>query len=171
MVTRGRNVNGRPASIPGALSMFGEVEPRTTDNIYTPPAIFEAMALRFDLDVAAPPGGVPWVPADRYYTEADDGLSQPWYGRVWMNPPYSKPQHWVRKWLAHGNGVAILPITKTSWLGELWEQVDGVVMLPGSFRFVRESASYGIFLPSALWALGADNVDAIRKVGPTRCLP
>ena len=171
MALRGRNVNGRPPSMPGALSMFGEVEPRASDNIYTPPFIFEAMGLRFDLDVAAPPGGVPWVPADRYYTEADDGLSQPWHGRVWMNPPYSTPKHWVRKWLAHGNGVAILPLSKSSWLAQLWEQTDAVVILPEQFRFVREGVPHGIFMASALWAIGTENVEAISRVGVIRCRP
>jgi hypothetical protein len=60
----------------------------TSDDYYTPPWIFERMALEFDIDVCAPPDGIAWIPAARYFTQADDGLVQPWEGRVWMNPPY-----------------------------------------------------------------------------------
>jgi hypothetical protein len=56
---------------------------------YTPRWVFDAMRLSFDLDVAAPVGGPRHVPAMRYYTPDDDGLSQPWDGLVWCNPPYS----------------------------------------------------------------------------------
>ena len=31
------------------------------------------------------------VKAERYYDKGDDGLKQPWYGNVWLNPPFSQP--------------------------------------------------------------------------------
>lgn len=63
----------------------------TTDDWYTPAWIFEAMDETFDLDVASPPGGIPWLPCRRYYSLEDDGLAQPWEGFVWCNPPFSAP--------------------------------------------------------------------------------
>ena len=73
----------------------------TSDDCYTPRWVFDAMGLHFDLDVAAPPGG-PWhVPCDRYYTAEDDGLTQPWEGLVWCNPPYSSFGTWADRFAAH----------------------------------------------------------------------
>ena len=64
--------------------------PKTSDDYYSPKWIFEALQLEFDTDPAQPIGGVSWIPVKKYYTIIDDGLSQPWDGRVWMNPPYSQ---------------------------------------------------------------------------------
>lgn len=73
----------------------------TSDDCYTPRWVFDAMGLEFDLDVAAPPGG-PWhVPAKRYYTAEDDGLTQPWDGLVWCNPPYSSFATWAGRFASH----------------------------------------------------------------------
>lgn len=79
-----------------------------TDDWYTPAWIFEGMSVTFDLDVCTPPGGVPWIPAIRYFTEDDDGLTQDWEGLVWCNPPYSAPTAWCHKWAQHGNGIIVL---------------------------------------------------------------
>lgn len=87
----------------------------TTDDHYTPAWIFEAMGLEFDLDVAAPPGGVPWIPAKRYYTISDDGLAQPWDGLVWCNPPFSAAAAWARRWVLHRDGVLLACASKATW--------------------------------------------------------
>jgi hypothetical protein len=78
-----------------------------------------------DLDPCAEPDKR--VPAALHYTEADDGLSQGWRGRVYMNPPYGKTiGTWVDKLAEEfemGNvtqAVALLPArTDTSWFVHL----------------------------------------------------
>ena len=49
----------------------------TSDDHYTPKFVFDRLNLNFDLDVAAPPNGPPFVPCKNYLTQLDDGLSAP----------------------------------------------------------------------------------------------
>ena len=48
----------------------------------------------WDLDVAACDEA---HLAERHFTKADDGLMQPWAGRVWCNPPFSDIEPWLEK--------------------------------------------------------------------------
>lgn len=66
------------------------------DDRGTHPTMFDPLQARFGftLDVAAAPHN---AKCERYYTRADDGLQQPWDGRVWCNPPYSDLKAWVCK--------------------------------------------------------------------------
>lgn len=51
-----------------------------------------------------------WQTAKIMYNKSDDGLTKEWAGRVWLNPPYSRPLigQFVRKLAEHGNGIALL---------------------------------------------------------------
>jgi hypothetical protein len=69
------------------------------DELYTPKWIFQAINLDFDLDVCAPEQGPLNTPAEKWFSIKDDGLTQQWFHRVFMNPPFSKPSVWVDKWL------------------------------------------------------------------------
>lgn len=106
----------------------------TSDDCYTPRWVFDAMGLRFDLDVAAPPGG-PWhVPAARYYTAEDDGLTSPWDGLVWCNPPYSNFIPWAEKWANHDRGCLMgghQPQTK--WTPIVMHAADAVALITVNF--------------------------------------
>src|SRR4051794_34900635 len=81
--------DGNPSITKDGLINVAEHEPciGQSDHWYTPRTIFDALGLTFDLDPCSPGPGH-WVPARRIYTQADDGLHQPWDGLVFMNPPF-----------------------------------------------------------------------------------
>lgn len=145
-------------------------EQLTSDDYYTPPWVFERMGVEFDLDVCAPPGGIAWIPAKRFYTQEDDGLASPWEGRVWMNPPYSGPTPWVRKFIAHGHGVCLVPHAKSAWHIELLGAAHGIAAPSRYFNFVgaTENNNGSIFMPIFFAAFGEECVDAIGRLGVVR---
>jgi hypothetical protein len=140
-----------------------------SDEWYTPKELFDQLNVSFDLDVASPIDNMSHVPAFRRYTIDDDGLAQSWEGRVWMNPPYSKPSPWVTKWLEHGNGLALLPMAKSRWFNDLMQTNASFVLLPNTFKFDSpDGKKLSLMMGSTLWAIGEDNVKAIAKLGKVR---
>lgn len=105
---------------------------------WTPKWIFDGLGLEFDLDVAAPPGGVPWIPAKKYYTEQDNGLAQPWEGKVWCNPPYgNETGKWIEKMAKHNNGVALVfARTDCKWFQDYAAKAKALLFLRGRVSFV-----------------------------------
>lgn len=61
--------------------------------LYTPSIFMElarAVMDRIDLDPASSAVANEVVKASSIYTQADDGLSKPWFGNVWLNWPRTK---------------------------------------------------------------------------------
>lgn len=97
------------------------------DDWYTPAWLLDAIGIRYDLDVCAPRNpAARSVPADVYYTEDDDGLTQPWYGRVWCNPPYSNSQPWAERMAEHGNGIWLSLARNGKWIVPLLDRASVV---------------------------------------------
>lgn len=145
-----------------------EQEQLTSDDYYTPAWVFERMGIEFDIDVCAPPGGIPWIPAKRYFTQADDGLVQPWAGRVWMNCPYSEAWRWVPRFVEHANGVALLPHAKSGWHHVIWAAADGVVNPEQRINFEGHRSNGEVMFPLFLAAFGEECVEAISRLGVVR---
>lgn len=142
-----------------------------SDTWLTPPHIVEALG-PFDLDPCAAPEPRPWTTAAEHYTKpAQDGLSLPWHGRVWLNPPYSREAvHWLRRLADHGTGTALVfARTETSWFVEqVWERATLVLFLAGRLHFhyadgTRAPANAGA--PSCLVAYGDDDADRLVASG------
>lgn len=117
-----------------------------SDEWYTPPEIFQALGLVFDLDPCSPGPGH-WVPAHRVYTRTDDGLARPWFGRVFVNPPFGgRHGHlpWIKKFLEHGDGIAIVrAYTSAGWFHDLALSAETMLFPRGKTKFIRPDGTPG----------------------------
>lgn len=112
----------------------------------TPPEIWQPIADTlggFDLDPAS--GCEPEPIADERFTVADDGLAQPWFGDVWVNPPYGREfnREWGEKVVAEAQRDAVDTITAlvpaatgTHWWHDTYAQGDVFCFLRGRVTFV-----------------------------------
>lgn len=117
-----------------------------TDEWYTPPHVFEAMGVQFDLDVSSPGHRVvPWIPARLHITSSS--LSWPWEGFVWMNPPFGGRNGlvpWLEKFFKHGDGVALVPDrTSAPWWQDYAPRADALLFIRRKLRFIRPDGSEG----------------------------
>ena len=112
-----------------------------TDLWETPQDLFDKLnnEFHFTLDVCATPEN---AKCDSFYTKEQDGLSQPWKGVVWCNPPYGRQiGEWVRRaFLASVSGntvVMLLPArTDTRWFHEY-------IYGKAEIRFIRGRLKFG----------------------------
>lgn len=131
----------------------------------TPPHIIEDLG-PFDFDPCGYPG---WPTADTVSHLPVDGLSIPWVGRVWLNPPYGA-EAWV--WLArlaeHGTGTALI-FARTETAGfveQVWGKADAIKFLHGRLFFHRPDgtrAAANAGAPSCLVAYGEEDVLKLQE--------
>jgi len=121
-----------------------------SNEYYTPEKYIEAareLLGTIDLDPASCAEAQKTVMAHRFFCEADDGLSQEWHGKVWMNPPYGKIGNessqgiWGQRLISSFNsgnvseGVMLLrAAVGYEWFEAIWD------VLP--VCFVRERLSF-----------------------------
>ncbi|MHB0965324.1 MAG: DNA N-6-adenine-methyltransferase [Bellilinea sp.] len=136
---------------------------------YTPPWVFQRLGLEFDLDPCQPPDGIAWIPAKQRYSLHDDGLIQPWNGRVWLNPPYGKhTPAWLERMHRHRNGVALVfARTDCAWFHDFIVKADAILFLRGRIKFVDGlgiTGGSGAGSGSMLVAWGRENVNALTAM-------
>jgi hypothetical protein len=134
--------------------------------------VFEALGISFDLDPCSPgPGIVPWIPARTHYTVVENGLTQPWYGRVWLNPPYGPGiDRWLERFSEHRNGIALIfARTDTRWFHRYAACAEAVCFTRGRIPFISPgtltNTCGGPGCGSVLLAYGARCVSALRRSG------
>ena len=123
-----------------------------TSEWYTPRYIFDALACKFDMDVASPGRAVtPWIPARKFITERS--LSRQWEGFVWMNPPFggrNAIRPWLVKFREHRNGIA---------------HMDAILFVSPKIKFISATGLPGKSPAqgTCLMALGEHAILALRQ--------
>ena len=139
------------------------------DEWLTPPEILAPLG-QFDLDPCSPINR-PWATAANHLTILDDGLSKPWNGRVWLNPPFGREAvKWLRKLANHNDGIALIPArTETAMFYEtVWGKADSILFLRGRphFHFVTgKRAAFNSGAPICLIAYGENNTQSLINSG------
>ena len=131
---------------------------------YTPAWVLDGLG-KFDLDPCAVHHRR--TAKRRYFV---NGLSKPWNGRVWLNPPYGTAlREWLKRLTEHDNGVALVPArTDTVWFHELvFGHAWAVLFLKGRIQFERADGRRrsGSPFPSCLVAYGRANVASLLECG------
>lgn len=139
-----------------------------SDSWITPRHIVDALG-QFDLDPCqcVPQ---PWPCAENFYTIYDNGLDKDWYGRVWLNPPYSEATAWLARLSEHGRGTALIfARTETEMFQRwVWQEATAILFLYGRLFFhhpTGERAKGNSGGPSALVAYGEEDAEALRRSG------
>lgn len=131
----------------------------------TPRWLIDALG-PFDLDpCAASPR--PWDCAATNYVEVDDGLSQPWHGMVWLNPPFDRYQvgKWIQKLADHGNGIALVHArTEAAWFRPIWQSADHLLFLDRRLKFCRPDGTEQPANSGAPPVLAAFGDEAVKRL-------
>lgn len=141
---------------------FGFEKPGSgaTNDWITPRWILGSLG-EFDLDPCES-NSQPWPCARRGYrlSRGEDGLSLPWEGAVYCNPPYGREtSKWIRKCREHGNSIMLIfarTETDAFWLNWEGPAADAILFMRRRVSFCLpsgEKAKSGT-APSCLVAFG-----------------
>jgi site-specific DNA-methyltransferase (adenine-specific) len=123
----------------------------------TPQALFEELNRIFGGFTLDPCATSENAKCARYFTREDNGLTQPWSGKVFMNPPYGREiGSWVKKARAESQCgvlvVCLLPArVDTRWWHE-YAKKGHVYFLRGRLKF--GAAANSAPFPSAIVTFG-----------------
>lgn len=132
---------------------------------YTPPEILDLIyqVMDIDLDPASPYPAT--VLARKHYTKETDGLTKPWRGNIYLNPPYGREVgKWVDKleeeWRSCHIKNAIILIhakTDTKWFGKIADMAAEMCCWRGRIAFQSPYGKNGKgTFPSLLILLSTD---------------
>ena len=124
----------RMMAIRSANTMPGQGKPIHYSDEWFTPAHIPASLGEFDLDPCAGPSNH----ARRNIRLPECGLSIPWEGRVWLNPPYSNVHEWLARLIEHGQGTALVNARpETLWFQKAVSTAKAVFWPRGRINFIR----------------------------------
>lgn len=139
------------------MSLFRhDIHESSSDEFGTPVSFHRPLARAvggFDLDPAAGAEATPL--ASTRFTKDDDGLTQAWFGRVWLNPPFSEKRAWVEKAREEVDAgdaelvVVLLPVdTSTKLFHDHVAAASAICFVKGRLSFVGgdRNPNFGVLL-------------------------
>jgi phage N-6-adenine-methyltransferase len=172
-----RNVKakGEKLTFAGAVgTAASEKETYDGDEHYTPPKYIESARTvlgDIDLDPATCEQAQKHIGAREFYTKDIDGLNQEWFGRVWINPPFSEGDRWARKLLAELDAgrvsAAILlqnSATDTKWFHSLARASACVCFVAGRINFARPDGESTANRNAQTFFYFGDDAETFRRV-------
>lgn len=141
----------------------GSTPAKRSDEYYTPASVIALVHTLFggapELDPASSAVANQTVQATRYFTQADNGLSQPWLATtVFMNPPFSLKVRFVEK-LHHayqagsiGEALCLIPATVDTLLWQRYIRLYPWCAWSGRIDFL--TGHQGVTFPSAIIYFG-----------------
>lgn len=137
-----------------------------TDEWYTPKYVFDALNVKFDMDVACPLDTTfISTPTDRIICK--DSLITDWQDFCWCNPPFGGRNGilpWINKMIEHNNGIILTPDrTSAEWWQLAAASSDAHLFVCGKIKFIDQFGVEGKS-PSTgttLFAFGNKAVDAL----------
>jgi len=123
----------------------------------------------FDLDPAA--GCEPTQIGDERYTPEDDGLTSPWFGKVWLNPPFSDKTPWYKRlvdqyWNGEVTHAAAIGTVDPSadWFHNWFSTADAIVFLDGrDWYMAGDSPTFSTQV--GLWNPNDEAIRVARSLG------
>lgn len=135
---------------------------KANDFLQTPPEIYKPLG-RIDLDPCA--GVDTSIGLVNYALErGEDGLTLPWYGFVYCNPPFSQKERWIDRMIEHGHGILMLPERgSTPWFGPLAREAGKYFVMGKKINFIGGPSSNP--LGNALFIFGDEAEQRIINSG------
>jgi ParB family chromosome partitioning protein len=142
---------------------------------YTPEEELEtvrAVLGKIELDPASSAEAQKRVKAARYFTAEEDGLNQPWRGKVFLNPPYSQPAiaQFSEKLVAEVSSGAVSEAialthnyTDTAWFHTLASSADAICFTRGRVAFVNAEGVKAAPTQGQAFFYFGTNRDAFKK--------